>query len=120
MKVVCLGIFDRGDISKERVHFRAIADISLQFYAIYDTNYLGDDKIQTQHKNCFWFAPFQVKAGQNVVLYTRIGNQNTEPRNDGSVFHFFFRGLNQPIYTQPEKCAVIFELANWITSKKGA
>jgi hypothetical protein len=120
MKVVCLGIFDRGNIAKERVHFRAVVDMDLQFYAIYDTSYLGDDKIQTQHKDCFWFAPFQVKAGQNIVLYTRVGNQSTEPRNDGSVFHFFFRGLNQPIYTQIEKCAVIFELANWITSKKGA
>ena len=34
MKVVCLGIFDRGDISKERVHFHALADIDLRYYAI--------------------------------------------------------------------------------------
>ena len=120
MKVICLGIYDRGDISKERVHLRAIADIDLKFYAVYDTVYTAEDKVQTQNKNCFWFPSFQVKAGQNVVIYTRAGNQNTEPRNDGTVFHFFFRGLVLPIYKPVENCAVIFEMANWITSKKGA
>src|SRR5450759_4870249 len=103
MRVIWLGIYDRGDLSKERAHFRALFDIDLQFYAVLDTQYQTPfpfgSRIEANNKGCYWFIPFQVKAGQNVVLYTRAGSQNTETRNDGSVFHFFFRGLQQPLYT---------------------
>ncbi len=129
MKVAWVGIYDRGNIQLERVHFRALFDIDLQFYAILDTQYQSPlpfiqaapfNQIGVGNRNCFWFAPFKVKAGQNVVLYTRAGAQNTETRTDGSVFHFFFRGLALPIYQPLEKCAVIFEINNWITTPWGS
>lgn len=118
MKIALIGIYDRGELSKERVHFRALFDIDLRFYTVLDTQYqsIFGNTVEANNKSCFWFVPFQVKAGQNIVLYTRNGNHGTETRNDGTVFHFFFRGLAQPIYTAQSKCAVILELNNWVTS----
>jgi hypothetical protein len=125
MKASWLGIYDRGNISMERVHFRANVDIDLQYYAVLDTqfesafmNLLMPDRIQAGNKSCWWFNQYQVKAGHNIVLYTRAGAHTTETRPDGSVFHFFFRGLPTPIYGNANKCAVIFELNSWITTQR--
>jgi hypothetical protein len=122
MKATWVGIYDRGNIANERVHFRASVDIDLRFCVILDTHYQQPSifqpggVIEAGSKNCYWFAPFIIKAGQNVVLYTRVGNQNTETRPDGSVFHFFFRGLTQPLFQQTNRCAVLFEINNWATT----
>lgn len=123
MKATWLGIYDRGNITAERVHFRASVDVDLRFFAVLDTHYQQQPSIfqpggliEAGNKNCYWFAPFLVKAGQNVVLYTRAGNQNTETRSDGSVFHFFFRGLSQPLYQLTNRCAVLLEISNWATT----
>jgi hypothetical protein len=126
MKVAWLGIYDRGNIALERVHFRAMLDIDLQYYAVLDTQYqsafvtlLSPDRIEAGNKSCFWFNQIQVKAGQNVVVYTRAGVHTSETRPDGAVFHFFFRGLPNPLYMDANRCAVIFEINNWITTPKG-
>jgi hypothetical protein len=111
----------------ERVHFRATADVDLQFIVVLDSDRttpdifmvaagLGSSTVQAGSKDCFWFAAFKVKAGQNVVLYTRAGTPSTETRPDGQVFHFFFRGLAAPKYTMPNRCAVLFEMFSWETS----
>ncbi|MDE3098961.1 MAG: hypothetical protein KGJ88_05765 [Verrucomicrobiota bacterium] len=121
MKTTWLGIYDRGNIANERVHFRALADIDLQFCAIVDTQYQTvQGLIEVNNKNCFWFSPYPVKAGQNVVVYTRAGVPNFETRADGSMFHFFFRGLGQPLYQPVHRCAVLLEINSWITTAWGS
>lgn len=129
MKATWLGIYDRGNIATERIHFRALVDIDLQFYAVIDTEYqsvalfsspLNQTQIAVGNKNCLWFAPYQVKAGQNVVVYTRAGSSNVETRTDGSVFHFLFRGLGQALYQPANRCAVLLEINSWITTAWGA
>jgi hypothetical protein len=123
MKAVLQGIFDRGNIQLERVHFRALTNIDLRFFAIVDSQYqqtpgsiVPASTIEAGNKNCHWFTAYQVKAGENVVLYTRGGKNVTEARPDGAMFHFFFRGVNQPLYGLPNRCAVLFELNDWATT----
>lgn len=120
MKVFWIGIYDRGNAQLERIHFRALFDVDLKFYAILDTEYTGPNRVQTGNKNSYWFSDKVIKAGENVVLYTRAGAPNTETRPDGAVFHFLFRGIGQALYTNPQTCAVIFEISNWATSNWGA
>ena len=115
MKAVCVGIYDRGSIEKERVHFRVLDNIDLVFFAVYDTKSVGVDRVEAGHKSCFWFSSKQIKAGENIVLYTRVGNPSSENRAECSVFHFFFRSLVQPIYTNQETRAVLFEINNYAT-----
>src|SRR5205085_5326371 len=40
MKITVVGIIDRGVPDKERLHLRALADLSLVYYAVIDTVYL--------------------------------------------------------------------------------
>lgn len=122
MKVTWVGIYDRGNLANERVHFRANVDIQLNYFVVLDTillqqpAFLVEGRIQSANRNCYWFGQFEVKAGQNVVLYTRLGSQSTETRTDGQVYHFFFRGLPQPLYQLPLSCAVVMEINNWQTT----
>jgi hypothetical protein len=116
MKVVLLGIFDRGVLANERVHLRALSDIDLNYYAVFDTQRVDADRIFLNQKTCYWFGAKQIKARDNIVLYTRTGVPNIETRNDGSIYHFFFRGLNQPLYSNPNDCTAIIEINSWISS----
>jgi hypothetical protein len=118
MKVEWVGIYEGGNITNERIHFRALVDIDLRYYAIYDSNLIDANRIFVGNRNCYWFSTQLIKAGDNVVLYTRAGSPNVEKRPNGTVFHFLFRGLAQPLYRQNDSCAVLFEIGNWVTAKK--
>lgn len=117
MKVELKSIYNRGSDSEERVHFQALADIDLTYYAIFDTHYTGENSIQASQKSCYWIPPRKVKSGEHVVVYTRTGKVSVETRNDGSVYHFLFRGLAHAIYKSPQDCAVLFEISTWKTAK---
>jgi hypothetical protein len=116
MKVTLVGIYERGILNNERVHFRASVDLDLNYYAVFDTQHLDANRIFLDHKSCYWFSAKQIKTGDNIVLYTRAGVPNVETRNDGTIYHFFFRGLNNPLYPNPKNCAVILEINSWISS----
>lgn len=117
MKAILVGLYDRGKLSDERVHFRALFDLDLSYYVIFDSFYSTPSTISVTQKTCYWFTSRQIKAGENLVLYTRAGTPSTERRADGSIYHFVFRGLSRPLYADPNACAVLFELTTWATTK---
>lgn len=117
MKATWIGIYDRGVLKDERVHYRASVDLDLSDYAVYESSVAGPNAINSGHSTCFWFGPRRIKAGENVVLYTRAGNPGTETRKDGTVYHFFFRGLTSALYANPDSRSVLFELNTWSTAK---
>jgi hypothetical protein len=119
MKVSWVGIYDRGNMQLERIHFRALVPIDLCYYAVIDSQSVGNPitAVQAHNKGCYWFTSFRVEAGQNVVLYSRSGAMTTENRADGSTFHFFFRGLTAPLYQDASKCAVLLEVNDWISTQ---
>lgn len=118
MKIQLIGLYDRGDLQKERLHFLANVDLDLSYYVIYDTRYSDAASISTGNRLCYWFAPKAVKASENIVVYTREGLASTETQS-GQTYHFFFRGLSEPQYRTQELCAVIFELSSWVTTRLG-
>jgi len=61
MKVQWIGIYDRGNLTSERVHFRALVDIDLRFYAIVDTQRIDASRIFVGPRSCFWFVSQLVK-----------------------------------------------------------
>jgi hypothetical protein len=117
LKIV--GIIDRGIPGKERLHLSAVANVNLNYYAVFDTVYMGPDAIETIPLRAYWFANYEVRAGDHVILYTRPGEQSTKLRNDGFTNHFFYWGLERPIWKAPSSCAVLLEISNWETSPPG-
>lgn len=104
----------------ERLHFKATADLDLAYFAVFDSSVASPptagstvpEQVLAGQRTCYWFTGKKVKSGENIVLYTRSGTQSTEKRPDG-VFHFLFRGLPRPIYTEPKSCPVLLELNTW-------
>lgn len=113
MKVSVAGIYDRGVLDKERVHFRADTDLDLSFFVLLDTQSMTPTQVSAGNLSAYWFAPRAIPRGQHVVVYTRVGNVSAETRNDGSVFHFLFRGLPNPLYALPQARAVVMEVQTW-------
>ena len=113
MKVSIAGIYDRGTLDKERVHFRADTDINLSFFVLLDTTWMTSAEVSAGNHSAYWFPPHAIQRGQHVVVYTRHGTANTETRPDGSTFHFLFRGLPNPLYARPEACVVLMEVQLW-------
>jgi hypothetical protein len=116
MKVSVAGIYDRGIPDKERVHFRADTDIDLSFFVLLDTMRLNPTQIFTGNRQAFWFAQQAIPKGHHVVVYTRAGTPNVETRNDGAIYHFFFRGLSHPLYILDEACVVVMEIQTWVST----
>jgi len=118
MNIKLVGIFDRGNLDKERIHFIALSDLSLSYYAVFSTFYTGQNQIQALDKNCYWFPPKNIRANENIVLYTKAGQTLEQKKENGDVHHFYYRGLRVPVFQNPNACAVIFELKTWITEPK--
>ena|SRR5438477_12079168 len=116
MNLSWVTIYDKGQ-PEERLHFRAVTNIDLSYYAVFDSFYVSDVGVSAYQHSCYWFGPKKIKAGENVVLYTRAGAASTETRPDGSVYHFLFRELNQPLYTTPTSAPILFELNTWSARK---
>jgi hypothetical protein len=117
MKISVAGIYDRGILDKERLHFRADTDIDLSFFVLLDTMRMLDaTKVYAGNRSAFWFAPQAIPRGQHVVVYTRAGTPNTEKRDDGSIYNFLFRGLTYPLYAADDACAVLMETRTWVST----
>lgn len=112
-----IGIYDRGILDRERVHFQAETDIDLQFCVVMDTFFRDESSVQAGQRLCYWFAKKQIKAGENVVLYSRAGIDSTENRENGVVFHFFFRENSSVLYSDPKTTVSLMTIANWQTMR---
>ncbi len=116
MKISVAGIYDRGNLDKERVHFRADTDLNLSFFVLLDTMWIDATQVSAGNHSAFWFAPQQIARGHNVVVYTRAGTPNVETRPDGTVFHFVFRGLAYPQYVSSQASVVLMEVQTWLAT----
>ena len=114
MKVALVAIYDRGDLAKERVHFRATADLDLRYYVLLDTVYLTAETIQATQKQCYWFPAEPIKKDENIIVYSRAGASINETKS-GTVYHFRFRGRSAAAYSDPSACAVLMEIESWLT-----
>jgi hypothetical protein len=116
MNVSVAGIYERGVLDKERVHFRADTDIDLSFFVLLDTSRVNSTQVYAGNHSAFWFAPQGIPKGQHVVVYTRAGTPNVEKRDDGSIYNFLFRGLANPLYAHDEACVVLLEIQTWVST----
>jgi len=117
MRIKIVGIIDRGVPDKERLHLSVLADVDIVNYVIFDTVKIANGtKILAIPKRAFWFSSVQVRAGDNVVVYTRGGTPSKSIRPDGGHNHFFFWGQSSTLWHIPNSCAVVLEINEWVTS----
>jgi hypothetical protein len=117
MNIEIIQILDRGVANKERLWLRVLTDTDLSFFMIFSTKYSTTSLVSNNAKYTHWFASQKVKSGDYIILYTGHGISSESKNNDGSTNHFLYWGIDQTIWNNVGDCAILFEIANWQTSK---
>ena len=113
MKLEIRSFGDSGNYTDERIGFLARQACNLKFYAVYHTS-KTEIGFYNRPKHVFWFYPKDVKAGDEVVLYTKKG-MDSSMQKDGHTVHFIYWGLDESILGEKD-CIVLSEINDWNVS----
>ncbi|MGO9121037.1 MAG: hypothetical protein ACLQPD_25925 [Desulfomonilaceae bacterium] len=111
MKLRIQKIADRGNLEKERIVLRAVADTDVGVFAIFQVN-TDRGNITSDVKDAFWFPDQRVSAGDMVVMYTKQGRDKPKFDESGRKIHFFYWGKDQPRWNK-NFVPVLLSIADW-------
>ncbi len=117
MKLKISSIHGHGDASKEYVVLDVNEDCIASYYIIADTTYTSPGYISNKHRHVHRFVRADLKAGDVVILYTRVGSDEVKKHPDGSATHYRFWNLKTPVWNDDGDGAILFEINDWKTSK---
>ncbi|WP_312288455.1 MULTISPECIES: hypothetical protein [Bacteroidota] len=118
MKLNIKTVTDFGTHASERVWLEVLEDCNLKNYMLTDTTYKEDNSISNKVRHVHWFEPKNVRGGDEIVFYTRRGNESSESINNGrNTRYFLFWGLDSYVWNNSGDAAILFEINNWKTTK---
>lgn len=117
MHLEVIAVNGHGDENEEFVRLAVLKDCDLVNYAVADTTYTDDDHISNELRHFFWFPSTLVKAGEEVVLRTKVGEYKRFRKDDGTIVHRFYWNLDKPIWNDDEDGIVLFKIDNWQASR---
>jgi hypothetical protein len=117
MRLSVVTITDRGVPNRERLRLTALTDANLVNYVIFDTIKMANGTaVDPVPRHVLWFTPYLVKAGDDIIVYSRAGTPSASAKSGGGRNHFFFWGLGKTIWGHKDACAVVLEINDWATS----
>jgi hypothetical protein len=121
MKVRITSIACVGDLSRERLILKASDNDDIGDYVVFRTQAAKKDRspLSMDIPNAFWFPDLDIKMGDFIVLYTKVGVRSTKPAADGTTTsHFFYWGLTDPIWASSSYRAVLLHIENYQVFKE--
>jgi hypothetical protein len=112
MKLMLRRIRNVGELDRERIVFRARYNLDLGDYSIFRAK-AKNDEVYAVVSHTFWFPDSAAKEGDLVIVYTKAGKQRRKDNEDGSSSHFFYWGLEAPLWNTSTFAPVILEIASW-------
>ena len=100
-----LRIENAGILEEEKIVLQAITDTKLGNYIVLQSKKSPDGKVFSGVvPSAFWFTTMDVKQGDFIVLYTKVGvrSQKQGSENEPSSY-FFYWDLEQPIWASDFK-----------------
>ena len=108
-------IRDAGNIGKERLVLQTIFDCEIGNYLTSVSVEINNgNSVLSKIKSTYWFPDGRIPAGSLVVLYTKQGKNSIKDNSDGSKSFFYYRNENNPVFSDPNSCAIVFEINKWI------
>ncbi len=104
---------DAGNIKKERLVLEVTDNDNVGNYIIADSTYLGDGSVSNKLRHTFWVPDKDVSYGDLVIIYTKSGSNKTKENKDETASHFFYWGLESPIWNKNGDSALLIEVKNW-------
>lgn len=106
-------IEDINVLEKERIVFSVLADENIGKYLILKSRKIGKgNAVSSRPASTFWFQDKEVKKGDLVVLYSKIGLYKSTLNEDGTTSHFFYWNQTVPIWNQ-DYAAVLIAADEW-------
>jgi hypothetical protein len=103
-----------GDIANERMILKAIRDLDVGDYAVLRSGIGTNREIPTSgRKTAYWFPNVNVKAGDLVVLYTKVGTRSTKVIEGQHTAHFFYWGREDTLWGDGQFGAALLEVSDW-------
>jgi hypothetical protein len=112
------GISDPGNLAKERLVLKVVADGDLNDYAVFRAFSHEKTVLSGNIPNAFWFSPVKLEVGDLVVLYTKGGTDSEKRLPSGRMTYFFYWGLDEPIWESSEYSAVVVQTESWKLFKR--
>ena len=106
-------VSDKGNIEKERLTLTVQADTDIGEYALIQTDFDGEDVLSTVHQ-AFWFPYKPVTKDDLIVIYTKPGETNTKELEGGKTAHFYYWGLNEPIWDNDVRIPILLHAPTWV------
>src|SRR5262245_4079302 len=107
MNLTIKRVLDIGNINRERVVLGVTRDDEIGNYMIAQGTTTEAGGLSQSLKPLCWFPDNPVKAGDLVVLYTKVGAQKKKVNADKSTSHFFYLGLGKCLWEGDKRAAVV-------------
>jgi hypothetical protein len=117
MKLKTISIEGKGDLNKEVVWLEAVEQCSIHYYIVSDTTYTDGSHISNELRHIFWFPPKDIAKGDLIALWTKVGSSSSVANNRHTTTHNFYWNLGRTVWNKDGDCAVLFELADWNTTR---
>ena len=117
MDLKILAIHEQGKAAEEYVLLDVLKDCNLTNYGLADTTYTSSEKISNKLRHFYWFPPTLVKAGELIVLRTGTGTDDSYKNTGGKTVNRFYWGLKSTVWNNTGDAAVLFNFADWNTTK---
>jgi hypothetical protein len=112
MRIELQSIRDKGVLQRERLILKVVGTTDIGKYVLLQTGYYEDSVTTTVHK-AFWFPDKRVHSGDLIVVYTKPGRESDKALENGTTSHFFYWGLNKPIWEEEGTACVLLYAPQW-------
>ena len=72
-----------------------------------------DNQVTVGVLNAYWFPYKEVSAGDLIIIYTKSGKESEKRLEKGGTSHFFYWGLDFPIWQTMDVAPVILYAPEW-------
>ena len=114
MKLKIQSVTDKGQLNKERLLLKVLADTDVGDYVILQSGY-DEDSVTIDTYYAYWPPYKRVEAGDLVIVYTKSGRENEKRLPSGKQAHFFYWGLGVPIWSRSDRALVLMHCPKWIS-----
>jgi hypothetical protein len=113
MKLEISSFADAGHASRERLVLRVLSPTNVGEYMIIRSMISRDGGPTSGRKTAYWFPDKRVNTGDLVILYSKSGTTGEKKLKTGSTAHFFYWGLESPVWGEGKYGATVAYLTEW-------
>src|SRR5690242_19835307 len=110
MDIQIQAVRDPGDLAHERTVLEADADLDIGLHILMAARAgAKGETLGGRVPFCFWFPDGNIQRGDLLILYTKAGSSKRKDNPSGKVSHFFYWGLEHPIWNEDELRPVLIK-----------